>query len=58
MNSEIIGKKLRFVLVNNFHYTGTVIDVNDREIVIIDTKGVRVTLAKHSIIILEETNGN
>lgn len=54
MESEIIGKKMRFVLSNNFHYQGVVLDENERTITILDLKGVRVSLSKFSIIIQEE----
>jgi RNase P/RNase MRP subunit p29 len=55
MAESLIGKKLRFVLSNNFHYTGKVIDEDDRTITIIDQKGSRVNLSRFSIIIQEES---
>jgi len=58
MESEIIGKKMRFVLSNNFHYTGVVLDEDNRTITILDQKGVRVSLSKFSIIIQEEAQIN
>lgn len=54
MVSDLIGKKLRFVLTNNFHYNGLVLDEDDRTVTIRDQKGVEVTIAKHSIIVQEE----
>ncbi len=59
MTSELIGKKLRFVLSNNFHYNGLVLEEDARTVTIRDQKGARVTISKHSILIQEEVvNGN
>jgi len=59
MASDLIGKKIRLVLSNNFHYTGRVIDENEKTLTIIDQKGVEVKISKYSIIIQEEVlNGN
>lgn len=59
MTSGLIGQKLRFILTNNFHYTGRVVDEDESTLTIIDAKSVRVTIAKHSILIQEEVgDGN
>ena len=57
MAESLIGKKLRFILSNNFHYTGKVIDEDDRTLIIIDQKGSRVSISKFSIIVQEEVAG-
>lgn len=52
--SDLIGKKYRFILTNNFHYNGVVIDETEKTITLVDQKGVRVQIAKHSILVQEE----
>ena len=56
--SELIGKTMRFVLSNNFHYTGRVLDEDEKSVTILDLKGVRVQISKYSIMIQEEMNDN
>ena len=51
--SELIGKILRLVLTNNFHYNGKCIDENERSLTIIDQKNCRVQIARDSIMIQE-----
>ena len=53
MTSDLIGKKIRLVLSNNFHYTGLVVDEDDRTITLRDLKNVLVTISKFSIILQE-----
>jgi len=53
---NLIGKKIRLVLTNNFHYTGKVIDFDDKTITLIDRKNARVTITRHSILIQEEVS--
>jgi len=53
MPSELIGKKIRLVLSNNFHYNGIVIDEDDRTLTIKDLKNCIVTISKFSIILQE-----
>jgi len=56
--AELIGKKIRLILSNNFHYTGLVIDEDDKTLTIIDQKNSRVTISKFSIMLQEEVAQN
>ena len=58
MTADLIGQKIRLVLTNNFHYSGKVINEDDKSIKIIDQKGSEVTISKFSIIIQEIINAN
>lgn len=52
MEAEI-GNKVRIILKNNFHYTGIIIEVDEKNIVMIDLFNKTISLAKDSIMLLE-----
>ena len=48
-----IGKKVRLILKNQFHYTGKIINEDDLFFTILDKFNVEVQLAKSSIEVME-----
>ncbi len=50
---ERIGKKVRLILKNQFHYSGIILGEDDLFLTIIDKFGVEVQIAKSSIEIME-----
>lgn len=53
MESGRIGKKVRIILVGNFHYSGLILDEDDKFLTIKDKFGSRVSLNKNNIQVLE-----
>jgi len=53
MESEI-GKQVRIILKNDFHYTGIILDSDDLSILLKDKFGKQVRLSRDSIMILED----
>lgn len=56
--SETIGKSVKIILSNNFHFTGIVLEVTEKTMIILDKFKQRTTLNKEDIVILTEVNQN
>jgi len=54
--TDRIGQIVRFILIGNRFYSGTILSEDDHLIVICDKFGKNVTLGKASIISMEELN--
>lgn len=54
--SETIGKVVKIILSNNFHFSGKVLDVTETHLVILDKFSQRTTLSKKDILILTEVS--
>ena len=48
-----IGKKVRIILTNNFHFSGTITNEDSISITIKDKFNMKVKLAKDSIMLME-----
>jgi len=53
-----IGKRVRIILTNGFHYSGILLDCDDSSLTIKDKFGNNVTLSFVSVMLFEVTNGN
>ena len=51
-----VGSKVRIILVNNFHYSGTILSEDDLVLTIRDKFNAEVTLRKEDIQVLEVKN--
>ena len=56
-SGERIGKRVRIILMGNFHYSGIVLSEDNDFIMIKDKFGSDVSLAKKRIEVLEVQNG-
>ncbi len=53
-----IGKQVRIILINDFHYSGIILESSASFIILKDKFGKRVTLNRDSISVMEDvTNG-
>lgn len=52
--SDTIGKSVKIILSNGFHFTGQVLDVTESTLIILDKFKQRTSLAKRDISILTE----
>ncbi len=52
---RFIGKKIRLILTNQYHFTGIVLDCNEETLSLKDKFGKNVSIKLSEIIIFEET---
>jgi len=57
MESRRVGKRVRIITCNNFHYSGTILNEDELFLTIRDKFQAEVSLRKENIEVLEVTNG-